>query len=161
VPPLREVVERCDHPGERFLVDSRCREALVPVVGERRPAPARAPRTREDAGEQLRPAAPRATSSQPLATPHRRGHELLVDRPEGARVAACRELAEDGAVEPPLGLGHEVEQVVRQELVEPGRGVHDECAGRVALDEDAVAPRAGLPELDDHDPDDTRPMLRA
>jgi hypothetical protein len=76
-------------------------------------------------------------------------NEPRVRRLEDAGIATRGEIAEDGAVEPELGLGDEVEEVVRQEVV-----VADRPAPEVwiafALDLDGVAAGAFLDERDLH-----------
>lgn len=62
-------------------------------------------------------------------------------------VPARGEVAEDGAVEAVLGFGHEVEHVVRQEVVVADRSA-PEIGMAISSDLDGIAPRTHLDEGD-------------
>src|SRR5579884_240822 len=150
MPAARERVELGDHPLEaRPVLDARVLEALLPLLRQRRVRAPRVPGELEQAGEPLR-APSRAELPQPFAAlgpPVRHG---ALDRPERAGVAARGELSEHGLVDPPLRLGDEVQEVVREIRIEPRRRVHQHLRRAIALDPDAVAALAGLLEVDAH-----------
>jgi hypothetical protein len=78
---------------------------------------ARPPRAREHSRELLGAAAVGQTVlPDPLPAPHLRD-ESRIDGDEAVRVATRRQVAEDTAVEAELGLGDEVEQIVRLVVV--------------------------------------------
>lgn len=151
MPALRELVERSDDGVEAFRVHPGCGEALLPILRQLRLAGVRSPGAIEDVGEQLGTASAFVvTRTKVPAAAHRLPQQLLVDRPKGSGIASGGELAEDRPVEAPLRLGDEVEQVVRQEVIEARGRVHHRRGCLVALNEDAVAALTGFLKRDVH-----------
>jgi hypothetical protein len=70
-----------------------------------------------------------------------------VERPG---VAARGELPEHAERDPALELDGQVHQIVRQPVVVPGRGIHDQPWGALALHGHGIAALARADELDDH-----------
>jgi hypothetical protein len=148
VPAACKRVERRDDALEPLAVADDVVETLAPVLVQRSVPVARMPDAVEHAGELLRAL---ATSElpQPFATACPLVRDLLL-RPERARAAARGELTEHRLVDTPLRLRHEVQQVVRQVCVESRRRMHHHVGRELALDEDAVAALARLPEVHAH-----------
>ena len=77
-----------------------------------------------------------------LATAHPLVDKVRVYGQEDSRIPACGELTEDPAVDAPLGLGDEMKQVMREEIVIAWGRIGDHIRSALPLDENAVAYRS-------------------
>ena len=149
VPASREVIEGEKNPFELVGLDPCGIEALMPAGRPRRarttcfhavsriPAISSERRPRFPPREQVR---------------RRRPHSASRSWSTGQNVAASprRPAARGPAVDSPFGLGDDMEQVVREILVEARRRIRLECRRALPLDEDPVPPSARLSEVNEH-----------
>lgn len=78
----------------------------------------------KDSGNQFGTPKPAAIPPQAFASVSPLVRNCVLDWPERPGVPTCGELTEDRVVDSPLRFRYEVEDVVRQEVVVAGSGVH-------------------------------------